>query len=433
MSVAAATVGLASPPERLPRLLAEAGASSVSLAEHRRRAGPLPGVGRRPRIDLIGAVGRAGLRGKGGGGFPTARKMEAVAAGSGRPVVVVNGSEGEPASAKDKLLLTRAPHLVLDGALVAAAAVGAREVIVCVDRHASNALDSVRRALSERLAYEPTPVPVRLVGVPTHYVSGEETALVRWLNGGEAKPTTPPRPYERGVGGRPTLVDNVETVAHLAQLARWGPDWFRSVGTRAEPGSTLLTVSGAVARAGVYEIPIGASLVRVLERAGAARDEVSAVLVGGYFGTWLTAEEAVDARLSCEDLARYGGGLGAGAVVALPYDACGVVESARVVSWLAASTAGQCGACVNGLASLADTAGAVARGRAPRDAALQLMRWAEQIEGRGACRLPDGAARFLRSSMKTFRHEVDRHLRGAECGDRSRVLPLPAPVRDAWR
>src|SRR5947209_18300190 len=132
MSVAAATVGLASPPQRLPRLLAETGASSVTLAEHRRRAGQLPGVGRRPRIDLIEAVGRAGLRGKGGGGFPTARKMEAVAAGASRPVVVVNGSEGEPASAKDKLLLTRAPHLVLDGALVAAAAVGAREVLVCV-------------------------------------------------------------------------------------------------------------------------------------------------------------------------------------------------------------------------------------------------------------------------------------------------------------
>ena len=302
-----------------------------------------------------------------------------------------------------------------------------------MDRHAGTALDSVRRALSERETCEPPPVPIRLVGVPTHYVSGEETALVRWLNGGEAKPTTPPRPFERGVGRRPTLVDNVETVAHLAQLVRWGPDWFRSVGTQAEPGSTLLTVSGAVDRAGVYEVPIGASLVRVLDRAGAVREGVSAVLVGGYFGTWLTADQAASARLSCDDLARYGGGLGAGVVVALPRGACGVVESARAVSWLAASTAGQCGTCVNGLASLAETAGAVARGRAPRDAALQLMRWADQIEGRGACRLPDGAARFLRSSLRTFHHEVDRHLRGADCADRPHVLPLPAPVRDSWR
>jgi NADH:ubiquinone oxidoreductase subunit F (NADH-binding) len=276
-------------------------------------------------------------------------------------------------------------------------------------------------------------VPVRLVAVPSHYVSGEETALVRWLNGGEAKPTTPPRPYERGVGRRPTLVDNVETLAHVAQILRWGPTWFRAVGSPAEPGSTLLTVSGAVARPGVYEVPVGASMARVLQRVGAVEGDIAAVLVGGYFGTWLSAEQAADARVSCEDLGRYGGGLGCGVVVVLPRDACGVVEAARVVSWLAASTAGQCGSCVHGLAALADAAGAVARGRAPRDAAMELVRWADQIEGRGACRLPDGAARFLRSSLRTFHHEVDRHLRGAHCPERRHVLPLPNPVRDTWR
>jgi len=426
MSVAAPTLGTAAPaPEHLPRLLAEADGSWVSLSEHRRRAGPIPKVKRQPTIPIIDAIARAGLRGKGGGAFPTARKMEVVAAGSGRPIVLANGAEGEPASAKDKLLLTRAPHLVLDGALIAAAAVGAREVVVCVDRHADHALDSMRRALSERMALEPPSVSVRLVGVPSHYVSGEETALVRWLNGGEAKPTTPPKPYESGVGRRPTLVDNVETLAHVAQIVRWGPAWFRSFGTSAEPGSTLLTVSGAVARPGVYEVPVGASLGRVLERAGAADGDLSAVLVGGYFGSWLTADQASSAHLSCSGLARHGGGLGCGVVVALPRKACGVVEAARVVSWLAASTAGQCGSCAHGLASLSEAAGAVARGRAPRDA--------DQIEGRGACRLPDGAARFLRSALTTFHHDVDRHLRGAHCPDQRHVLPLPNPVRDGWR
>jgi NADH:ubiquinone oxidoreductase subunit F (NADH-binding) len=271
------------------------------------------------------------------------------------------------------------------------------------------------------------------MGVPTHYVSGEETAVVRWLSGGEAKPMTEARPFERGVGRRPTLIDNVETLAHVAHIVRWGPAWFRSVGTRAEPGSTLLTVSGAVTRPGVYEVPVGASLNRVLERSGARTGDVEAVLVGGYFGTWLTAEQTADAHVSCADLARYGAGLGCGVVVALPSDACGVVEAARVVSWMAASTAGQCGSCVHGLASLADLAGAVARGRAPRDAAIQLLRWAEQVEGRGACRLPDGAARFLRSSLTTFQHELDRHLRGGHCPERSRILPLPNPVRDTWQ
>jgi len=433
MSVAASVIDIAPAPEGLPRLLGEAGKAQVTLAEHRRRGGPIPKAGREPRIDVIDALARAGLRGKGGGAFPTARKMEAVAAGTGRPVVVANGAEGEPASTKDKLLLTRAPHLVIDGALIAAAAVGAREVVLCVDRHATAALDAVRRALSERRELEPASVPLRLVAVPSHYVSGEETAVVRWLNGGEAKPASGPRPFERGVGRRPTLVDNVETLAHVAQILRWGSPWFRSVGTRAEPGSTLLTVSGAVARPGVYEVPVGASLVRVLQRAGGAEEGISAVLVGGYFGTWLTPEQAAVAQVSCEGLARVDGGLGCGVVVALPRGACGVVESARVLSWLAASTAGQCGSCVHGLRSLGEGAGAVARGSAPRDAAMQLVRWADQIEGRGACRLPDGAARFLRSSLTTFQHEFDRHLRGAHCPDHRHVLPLPNPVRDTWR
>ena len=433
MSVTTPSVETTSAPVGVPRLLAEVGSAWIPLSDHRRRAGALPTCGPRPRVDVIDALARAGLRGKGGGAFPTAQKMEAVASGSGRPVVVVNGAEGEPASGKDKLLLTRAPHLVLDGALAAAAAVGASEVFFCVDRHASAALASVGRALDERNAVEPSVLPVRLMGVPAHYVSGEETALVRWLNGGEAKPATGPRPFERGVGRRPTLVDNVETLAHVAQITRWGPTWFRSIGTRSEPGSTLLTVSGAVVRPGVYEVPMGASLVRVLERAGAVDGDVSAVLVGGYFGTWLTPDEAAEAHVSCEDLARYGGGLGCGVVVALPADACGVVEAARAVSWLAASTAGQCGSCVHGLGSLAETAGAVAQGRAPRDAAMQLLRWAEQVEGRGACRLPDGAARFLRSSLTTFQHELDRHLRGARCQRGGHVLPLPNPLRDSWR
>jgi len=362
--------------------------------------------------------------------------MQAVVEGSGRPVVVVNGAEGEPASGKDKFLLASAPHLVIDGALIAAAAVGASEVRVCVDRRATDALAIVRGALDERLALEGTPVPVRIEAVPSHYVAGEESALVRWLNGGPAKPTAvPPRPFESGVGRRPTLIDNVETLAHVAQITRWGEDWFRTIGLRGEPGSTLVTVSGEVAGPGVYEVPVGAALGRLLEIAGARPDDVSAVLVGGYFGTWLTVEQARAARLSCEDLARFGGGLGCGVVVALPRQACGISECARVMAWLASETAGQCGSCVNGLATLADAAASVAHGRASRDVAMRLLRWADQVEHRGACRLPDGAVRFLRSSLATFHRDLDRHLRGGSCPgvERPPVLPLPSHLEEPWR
>ena len=126
--------------------------------------------------------------------------------------------------------------------------------------------------------------------VPDRFVAGEETALVQFLNGGPARPTfTPPRPFERGVGGAPTLVQNAETLAHVAQIARFGPAWFRRIGTAAEPGSILVTLSGAVARPGVYEVALGSPLRDLLAQAGGAREEIQAYLIGGYFGTWVGA------------------------------------------------------------------------------------------------------------------------------------------------
>lgn len=436
MTITATSATVAPAPTGLPRLLAEAREEWVSAVDHRRWAGPLPVANGRPQPYVVEAVARAGLRGKGGGAFPTGQKMRAVLEGRGRPIVVVNGAEGEPASGKDKLLMTRAPQLVLDGALVAAAGVGATEVVVCVDRGAGTAMAAISRALDERVRFEGTAVPVRLASVPSHYVSGEESALVRWLNGGPAKPTVvPPRPFERGVGRRPTLVDNVETLAHLAQIFRWGPDWFRGVGTPSEPGSTLLTVSGAVSRPGVYEVALGTQLGRVLQKAGAQLEDLSAVLVGGYFGAWLPAKKATAIGLTCGELTGAGTALGCGAVVALPSAACGVSETARVMEWLAAATAGQCGSCVNGLASLAGAMGAAAHGRAPRDAARRLVRWADQVEGRGACRLPDGAVRFLRSALVTFQHDLDRHLRGGRCAGANHppLLPVPSRAGDGWQ
>ncbi|MCW3044036.1 MAG: hypothetical protein JWL57_2194, partial [Actinobacteria bacterium] len=202
-----------------------------SLAEHRTRYAAPPMPRGRPWAELIDVVDRAGLRGRGGAGFPTAVKMRTVAKGRGRAVVLANGTEGEPASYKDKLLLTHQPHLVLDGALLAAAAVGADRVVIGVEEAAPEALGALRRALAERASSEPAGIPVEVVATPAGYVSGEESALVSFVNGGPALPTTAPRPFERGVGRRPTLVQNVETLAHLAQIARNGAGWFRQSGS----------------------------------------------------------------------------------------------------------------------------------------------------------------------------------------------------------
>ena len=259
--------------------------SRVSLAEHRRFHPRPPDPRSRPWHQLTEVVEDAGLRGRGGGSFPTATKMRAVAARGGRPVVVVNASEGEPLSAKDSLLLTRLPHLILDGAALAATAVGAGEVVVCVKRSSAASARSLDQALEERRG-EGGPA-IRAAIVPDRYVAGEESALVRWLNGGPAKPTVvPPRPFERGVGGRPTLVQNAETLAHVAQIAVYGADWFRDVGTDDEPGTALFTVSGGVRAPGVVEAPFGTRLSALVD-AAAPTSPVSAVLVGGYSGSWL--------------------------------------------------------------------------------------------------------------------------------------------------
>ena len=195
---------------------------------------------------------------------------------------------------------------------------------------------------------------IRIVGGPHRYVSGEETAVVSWLNGGDAKPMfTPPRPFERGVAGRPTLVQNVETLSDLALIGRFGADWYRSTGTAEDPGTTLVTLSGGVSRPGVYEVPLGSPLGDVVAMAGIEGD-VAAVLVGGYFGSWVPAGRVGRTSLGARSLREAGGGLGAGVVFVLPNEhVCGLAESARVARWLADENAGQCGPCVNGLDAIA--------------------------------------------------------------------------------
>jgi hypothetical protein len=252
---------------------------------------------------------------------------------------------------------------------------------------------------------------------------------VHWLNGGPATPTrTPPRPFQRGVDRRPTLIDNVETVAHLAQVLRFGPDWFRQLGTADEPGSALVTLSGAVERPGVYEVPIGAPLAQLVSRAAGAPEGAGAVLLGGYFGSWIGAEEASAASLSNGDLRRHGASLGCGAVVVLGASACGLGETARILAWLAGQTAGQCGPCVHGLAAIAGTTAALHDGQTTPADLDRLRRWAGQIEGRGACRLPDGAVRLLRSALEVFAGDVWRHLDGGSCPAGVRIVPPRTPA-----
>jgi NADH:ubiquinone oxidoreductase subunit F (NADH-binding) len=426
-------------PASLPRLLTGIRADrALTLDEHRAIHGSLPGVrggGRRRAREraemLIDEIERSGLLGRGGAAFPTATKMRAVAAARRRAIVVVNAAEGEPASLKDRTLLESLPHLVLDGAVTAAGALGADEVIVCACESAQAGLESMARAIEERAGADSERAPtLRLTSVPEHYVAGQESALVSYINGAAAKPAfTPPLPFERGVRGRPTLLDNAETLAHVALIARYGASWFRELGTPSQPGSALVTLSGAVAHAGVYEIEHGASLTSLIRAGGGSTAGVRGVLLGGYAGAWIVAERLGDVTLSNEHLAPHGASLGAGVVVLLSDDACPVAETARVARWMAGQSTRQCGPCVHGLDALAGTVEELAGGIAGANVAQRIDRLASLTARRGACGHPDGAVNLILSALEAFHPEFAEHARHGPCDACSRPPELPLPVR----
>jgi len=418
-----------------PRLLAGFADGQTGLLQHESRYGPLqlPGPGWAARGRLIDAVERSGLTGRGGAGFPTGRKLRAVAAARGAAAVVANGAEGEPASRKDQLLLGRAPHLVLDGITVAARCVGAKEAYLCVHQRDGRLIASLDATVEARKAAGVDPVPIRIVAIPGRYTSSEQSAIVQFINGGAAKPTfAPPRVHERGVGGRPTLVNNVETLAHLALIARYGDSWFRTAGLPSAAGTTLVTVSGAVADPGVYEVELGTPIGEILMLAGGPAERPQAVLVGGYFGSWLPAVMAWSVPLSHPGLRAVGGAMGAGILAVLPESACGLAETARVVRYLAGETAGQCGPCVLGLPALADVLADLAFQGGRGKAADQVAALIPLIEGRGACRHPDGATQLVRSALRTFWPDTQWHDSTGPCSGIRRPPQLPLPEDEEY-
>lgn len=360
---------------------------------------PLPVLG---RGRLIGLVRDAGLTGHGGAGFPTWRKLAAVAAAN-RAVVIGNGAEGEPASAKDKTVLSVSPHLVLDGLQLAADAVGATDCYLYLPAALVNHLHHAIATRHDRR-------PVTLVTAPDTFIAGEESAVIASIGGGKPLPTDKRAlVVESGLRGRPTLVQNVETLAHIAMIARHGPTWFRRNGTEAEPGTFLATVGGAVTTPGVYEVSYGIPLTDLLDLAGGPATRLSAVLVGGYHGTWLPR---TDIPMSRAGLASHGATPGAGVAHALPASYCGLTETARITTYLADQSARQCGPCKFGLPAMADTLHRLAAGDRNPDLPRQVAALTTLVTNRGACHHPDGTVRLVRSALTVFAHEIDRHLAG---------------------
>jgi NADH:ubiquinone oxidoreductase subunit F (NADH-binding) len=368
----------------------------------------------------------SGLLGRGGGGFPSATKLALARAHGDGGTLVVNGMEGEPASDKDKVLLTRAPHLVLDGAQFLAAACRARRVVVCVPAGRDGVATAVLHAISERSSARYARVSEVIVRPPDRFVAGEESALTNWIDSQTALPVfRPDKGVPLRIGKRAALVHNAETLAHVALIARNGPEPFLARGMAEEPGTCLITIGGAVAQPGVVEIERGTPL-RDIVRLGTPVESFQALLVGGYGGSWVGPDDFGTPYASIP-LRAIGAGAGVGVIIALGATGCGVAETARITRYLAGQSAGQCGPCVFGLPAIADDLARLAGGQSDPGLMTRLQRRLGQVNGRGACRHPDGAVSLVRSALSVFRADVAAHERGEPCGQWHRPSPLRFP------
>jgi NADH:ubiquinone oxidoreductase subunit F (NADH-binding) len=415
------------PPTGVARLLSGVGADdgTRTLEAHLDRWGRLPEWRGATFIDELET---SGLRGHGGAWFPVGVKWRDIRGSRLRaPVVVANGAAGEPASGKDRLLIEHVPHLVLDGAVVAARALGASRVVVHVP---ARSVRTVTRAIESRQQHALDPVGFDVVVAPDRFLAGQESAVVSTVNGrNPGIPTfTGLRTIrERGVDGRPTLVQNVETLAHVALIARFGAGWFRSIGTHDSPGTALVTVTGRWSEPRVIEAPLGVTLGQILGVEPGEARSVQGVLFGGYGGGWVATADALAMPFTEEAARLHGTSIGAGVVALLPTGTCPLSEVSRVVTYLEGQGAGQCGPCVNGLALLATAMDQLAfRPRSLHGGLSAIPTLCGLVEGRGACRHPDGVARFTRSALQVFRDHANSHIQRGICQSSAPpFLPLP--------
>jgi NADH:ubiquinone oxidoreductase subunit F (NADH-binding) len=360
--------------------------------------------------ELLALLTGTQIRGRGGAGFPFARKVATALESGRRRVLVVNASEGEPGSAKDSALMTTAPHLVLDGAETVARGLGVTHVRVVVAGERPAVRPLVEAAVDERRAIG-TGFRYDVLETSGGFVGGQARAVIELLEGRENLPVTAWAPEAvSGYRGRPTLLSNAETFAQVAALAAIGPAAFAAVGTPDEPGTTLLTVAGDGPGGVVVEVPLGVPLTDVLRLCGYEPDIT--LLLGGYHGCWLPPAQTVLRRFSRADLEAVGATPGAGIVLPLDRHSCPVSLTAAVVEYLAGQSARRCGPCKNGLPALADACDWLARGGGPQ-ASARVEQLVGLVTSRGACAHPDGTARLVRSMLASFPTEVEAHQRGS--------------------
>lgn len=366
---------------------------------------------------LLSAVEAAVLRGMGGAGFPVALKWKAVM-GSPRPdrVVVVNAHEGEPGTFKDRLILEREPHRLLEGALLAASVVGATEVVIALKSEYVNALSVLERSLRELdeasvdLGFHGNLPSVEIRPLVGSYVTGEETALLEALEGRRSEPRPrPPFPAEVGLQGRPTLVQNVETLASIPALLHESPD-----PTATGKVAKVFCLTGDVETPGAYREPLGIRAASLIETRGASPSEAfKAFLPGGLSGGILPASR-LDIELDFDAVKRNGGGLGTGAIIAIGKDRCIVDVLSNVGEFFRTESCGKCVPCRLGTAKLSDLFGRLREGKATESDLREAETLAKVMQETSLCALGQVAGKPFLDAMRDLREEILAHVRG-EC------------------
>ena len=384
--------------------------------------------GMRPR-QVVEEIKSSGLRGRGGAGFPTGDKWSFVPRDADGPVyLVVNADESEPGTFKDRTILECDPHLLIEGIIIAAYAIGANTVFAYFRgeyvkqwKRFLAAVDEAREAglIGENIggsSFHCQVVPHRGAGA---YICGEETALLNSIEGLRGSPRIrPPFPASEGLFGKPTVVNNVETLASLPFVVREGAKVYRGIGADASPGTKLISVCGHVERPGVYEIEMGMPLATFLaDCAGGTLmgRRLKAVIPGGVSVPVLTSKEALGARLDFESLAARGSQLGCGGMIVMDDSACMVRVLADIARFFAHESCGRCSPCREGSGWVRNIVQNIENGRGKEGDPDLLLDITGGMSGRTICALADGLAAATSSFVTKFRNEFESHIRQGSC------------------
>ncbi len=385
---------------------------------------------------VISLVKDAGLRGRGGAGFPTGLKWGFIPQGDGKPhYLVVNADEGEPGTCKDTPLMMADPHALVEGIIISAYAVRSNHAFIYLRGELVHAGRRLEHAIRE--AYAAGYLGADILGsgfaleLTLHrgagaYICGEETALLDSLEGFRGQPRLrPPFPAVAGLYASPTVINNVETIATVPYIVNRGVEWFRSMGTEKSPGPKIFSISGHVTRPGQYEMPLGTTLRELLELSGGVRDDrpLKAWTPGGSSTPMLTAEH-LDAPMDFEGMIEAGSLLGTTAIMVMDDTTCMVNTCLRLTQFYAHESCGKCTPCREGTYWMVQILQRLEAGTGSEDDITTLLDTCDNIFGRSFCALGDGATSPIVSAIAFFRDEFVAHYEQGRCPLGNRVPAL---------